>query len=616
MAVFHAFETLGQGLRLTADGADAAQTKLDAPFDVSLTNRNVLDSDREFLRFAVSGDPVITSIGVLVRQKQDGTWTIVKVAYKDANGDDVLTFAGLSEPVPDKVGQREDAVAAFAAQARLPLDGDDTLTGTSHRDRLLGQSGDDTLFGRGGNDSLIGGKGDDWLDGGRGADNLTGGNGIDTASYANAAAAVLVNLKSADLNTGEASGDTFSSIENIAGSAFGDELIGDTGDNRIEGGAGADLIRGGLGNDRLLAGAGEDRVWGGFGNDHLIGGTGTNFLYGEDGDDHLVGGAGTGFLRGGAGDDLLEGDRAKFNGDAGDDTILATENALLIDGNAGFDTVDFTGAGQGIAIGTQAEDSQSRVSVQRLEVLLGTRFDDTISSGEAWAEIRTGGGNDDVNLRGNRDSVIYGGVGNDRLASEAGSDALYGQAGRDTLTAEDGGDRVYAGSDADQVTVRNATGANTTEVYGGKGNDQIDSFGGDFALYGGDGSDRITAASIGALSEDVVMNGGKGRDTLIATGIDTAHMTGGGGPDVFQFGDGVDATLSDWNRERLQFEVDTGIADLAALRALVLGAAEVTRGDVVIDLSAVSAVFGLAERITIEDLNTANALEDYIFLAT
>jgi Ca2+-binding RTX toxin-like protein len=55
-----------------------------------------------------------------------------------------------------------------------------------------------------------------------------------------------------------ASGDSYSSIENLRGSNFGDKLTGDNNDNVLEGGSGADTLdggkapRGGLIRDELL----------------------------------------------------------------------------------------------------------------------------------------------------------------------------------------------------------------------------------------------------------------------------------------------------------------------------------------------------------------------------
>ena len=50
-------------------------------------------------------------------------------------------------------------------------------------------------------------------------------------------------------------------IENLVGSAFGDTLIGDLGDNAIDGGAGDDQIVGYDGADAINGGAGIDTVY-------------------------------------------------------------------------------------------------------------------------------------------------------------------------------------------------------------------------------------------------------------------------------------------------------------------------------------------------------------------
>ena len=56
----------------------------------------------------------------------------------------------------------------------------------------------------------------------------------------------------------DSSQDNLSSIENLVGTAYNDQLIGSSGFNSIDGGAGNDLIRGGGSNDRLTGGAGRD----------------------------------------------------------------------------------------------------------------------------------------------------------------------------------------------------------------------------------------------------------------------------------------------------------------------------------------------------------------------
>lgn len=148
------------------------------------------------------------------------------------------------------------------------------LSGSKFVDKLVGDGNGNVLYGLAGNDNLDGGAGNDVLIGGLGADTLMGGAGTDTASYADAAKGVIANLAKPSLNTNDALGDTFSSIENLTGSRFADTLTGNTGVNVLLGGDGADVLNGAAGNDRLDGGAGDDVLIGGLGADTLIGGAG------------------------------------------------------------------------------------------------------------------------------------------------------------------------------------------------------------------------------------------------------------------------------------------------------------------------------------------------------
>lgn len=125
----------------------------------------------------------------------------------------------------------------------------ENLTGSDHADRLTGN---------GAANHLDGGSGNDVLTGGGGADQLRGGDGTDTASYLGARKGVVANIKSSSGGTNDARGDTYSSIENLTGSAFSDTLTGNNGWNRISAGAGNDKLYGGLGKDVLIGGSGRD----------------------------------------------------------------------------------------------------------------------------------------------------------------------------------------------------------------------------------------------------------------------------------------------------------------------------------------------------------------------
>jgi serralysin len=127
-------------------------------------------------------------------------------------------------------------------------DGDDTIDASSGHDRVDGGAGDD---------NLIGGAGDDFVLGGAGADRLSGGGGADTADYSASSSGVIVNLQSGATSGGDAQGDMLTSIENLAGSAFGDTLYGNGSANTLNGGGGADILSGGAANDRFVFQAGQ-----------------------------------------------------------------------------------------------------------------------------------------------------------------------------------------------------------------------------------------------------------------------------------------------------------------------------------------------------------------------
>lgn len=127
--------------------------------------------------------------------------------------------------------------------------GDDTINGSGAIDLLVGGGGNDLLKGNSGDDVLIGSTGNDVLEGGAGFDQLIGGEGEDIASYAGSGAAVRVSLTTLSSSTGVAHGDQFSEIEGLAGSNYGDRLIGDEFDNVLRGRAGADNLIGGEGSD-------------------------------------------------------------------------------------------------------------------------------------------------------------------------------------------------------------------------------------------------------------------------------------------------------------------------------------------------------------------------------
>ena len=237
-------------------------------------------------------------------------------------------------------------------------------------DTLTGNSASNTLNGGLGSDTLNGGLGDDTLIGGGGADQLNGQGGNDTASYAGSAAGVTVNLNlaTAQVSAGDASGDVLNAIANLMGSSQADTLTGNAAVNTLNGGLGDDVLIGGGGADQLTGGGGVDTasyassnlgvtvnlslssaqvssgdasgdtlvgiasLIGSSAGDTLVGTTGVNTLTGGDGSDYLNGNGGNDVINGGIGDDtivfntgLLAGN---VNGGTGTDRLLVINGAL------------------------------------------------------------------------------------------------------------------------------------------------------------------------------------------------------------------------------------------------------------------------------------------------
>lgn len=152
--------------------------------------------------------------------------------------------------------------------------GRDMLYGLGGNDYIDGGIGDDFIFGGEGNDTLFGGKGADTMQGGLGADQFKGGKGSDTADYSDATSGLTVYLK-ANAAYGYASGDTFTSMENVTGGAYQDFLQATSG-GKAFGGAGNDylygsgnsgtadnggILRGDAGVDTLRMDYGATKAW-------------------------------------------------------------------------------------------------------------------------------------------------------------------------------------------------------------------------------------------------------------------------------------------------------------------------------------------------------------------
>lgn len=278
------------------------------------------------------------------------------------------------------------------------------LTGTNvlYLNGAAEKSSELDAIGGAGNDTLIGGGGNDVLVGGAGADILTGGLGFDFVDYFNSAAGVTVNLNltSAQVSTGDASGDRLNGIEGVVGSDFNDTLIGNAGDNFLGGGAGDDLLIGGAGADQLDGGNGTDTV------------TYAASKLGVTVDLHISG------AQGGVGDafgDILT-DVENVTGSNFADTLIGDVNANVLDGGLGIDTVSYAASKAGVTVNLVTNvniggDADGDV-LKNIENLVGTSFDDSLTGNDGNNRIDAGDGKDTITSGAGID-VLLGGKGDD-----------------------------------------------------------------------------------------------------------------------------------------------------------------------------------------------------------
>ncbi|WP_162247932.1 cadherin domain-containing protein [Devosia sp. Root413D1] len=442
----------------------------------------------------------------------DGIDTILS-----GDGSDVI-FAGAGD---DAVAGEADDDAIFGEEGDDSLqggDGDDAIQGDDGNDWIDGELGADWVSGGLGDDNLNGGDGDDYLVGGAGADQLNGGDGFDIAGYENAEAGISLNTNlAASTYTGDALGDTFSSIEFFWGSAYADSIT--VGYNGIEiwGGSGDDTItvtgvgsklRGDDGADVITGGSGVDEILGGEGNDTIGGAGGDDALSGEEGDDILTGGAGADWLHGSEGNDTL-------NGGDDNDYLMGGAGADALNGGAGTDSVSYFWSEAGVSFDTAAAASTYGGDAlgdtfADLEIFIGSDFGDAITVHFNGTTIHAEAGDDVVTVTG-VGSLVHG---------DGGDDIITGGTGIDTIFGDDGDDTIHAGDGADSLQ----GSAGNDEIHAGAGDDWAGGDDGDDILYGDDGVDYLS--------------GGLGADSLF----------GGAGNDRFTYGSTTESVVGAMDR--------------------------------------------------------------------
>ncbi|MEO0883357.1 MAG: CHRD domain-containing protein [Pseudomonadota bacterium] len=331
-------------------------------------------------------------------------------------------------------------------------------------ENAIGGSGNDVIFGNQEVNVLDGNAGDDVFHSFGGADFVNGGEGTDTVLFS-AGGAVTIDLD--DNGDAVASvGDTVTSIENITGSASGDDVI--------SGNASVNVLNGNGGSDQL---------------------------FGEGGDDTLISDGIDTVLNGGEGTDTVD-----FSGitDSGINIDLDTNTpapgpetqigaAELFDGDNAIDNNPF--------------------EVIDVENVVGTDQNDRIF-GNNEINVLDGEGGDDVFHSFGGADFVNGGEGTDTVLFSAG--------GAVTIDLDDNGDAVASVGDT-VTSIENITGsaAGDDTISGNASSNVLNGNGGADTLIGEGGDDTFISDALDTI------DGGTGIDTVDFSGISAANPTTG-----------------------------------------------------------------------------------------
>lgn len=491
-----------------------------------------------------SGTPLVADAGTIA----------VKVTADDGNGGlasdtfEIAVAGAGATIIGNNIANVINGTTTIAGQP-FATEFDDTIDGRGGDDVISGLGGDDIIIGGTGNDTLQGGAGFDTFiyTVGEGADAIDGGDDIDSllimGDYADLVRNDLLRVSyEGGLLTGVALGTLVSVEEVVAnlgggintlayttptnealtvnlatGTASGFFGIGNI--SNVTGGGGGDLLTGNDDANILNGGNGNDTLAGGFGSDTLIGGSGTDTVsYSGEADGFVINLSVGTAQRVIAGSPVMEDQLQTIEnviGGDGDDFIIGTSTANLIEGGLGNDTIA-GGAGVDLLFGNDGDDTFNYAIGDGADTINGGDGADTLAiKGDAGGFVR----NDllKVAFDGTTGSVISG-------PSMTSVETLTADLGAGTNTL------FYSAPASVGLTVDLTAGtasgfasiANIANVTGGSGADIITGNSGANVLNGGTGNDVLT--------------GGGGNDTL----------NGGGGNDIFIFdvGFGNDTILT------------------------------------------------------------------------
>ena len=462
--------------------------------------------------------------------------------------DDTYVVDNLGDVVVERLNQGTDTVQTSLASFSLAL-----LTAVENLAFIGtgGFAGTGNALGNG----LAGGAGNDTLDGGVGADTMAGGLGDDSYVVDNIGDVVSENAGEGT-DTVLTSLASFSlvaltALENVTYSgAIAFIGTGNALANGLTGGRGSDALAGGVGNDTLVGAAGNDTLDGGSGADSMVGGVGNDSYVVDNIGDIVVENAvegtdavSTSLTRFSlatltAVENLSFTGTASFTGTGnalanaiasarGNDTLDGGTGADSLTGGLGNDTYLVDNAGDVVAENVGEGTDSIRTTLASYSLA-------TLTALENLAYTGTGAFAGTGNALAN---IVTGGAGNDTLDGAVGADTMVGGLGNDTYLVDNAGDVVTESADEGTDLVRTSlatyslastaaaenlsftgsaaftgTGnALANMLTGGAGNDSLDGGGGADTMAGGLGDDSYVVDNAGDI---IVENAGAGIDTV------------------------------------------------------------------------------------------------------
>jgi hypothetical protein len=400
--------------------------------------------------------------------------------------------------------------------------GDDILVATGSDNELHGGGGHDVFVGTAAGDKMFGDSGTDIFVSSGGANEYNGGDDMgwgdkDTIYYGAEQHGIVVNavLGQVQHDSGVGTGralDSFSKIEQVVGTAFGDTFIGDGQDHTYFGGQGEDIYVAGTGADHFIdlfvsgsnansldfsaltsgieltsnnvlqggsttdgvtyVGIGKIRgtehadifrmnfgtgwnnqIWGGGGDDTFYVGSYTSAAYGEAGADHF-------YIVGLNNNQTISGGTSASDKDVLDFSMLTGVGTIYV--NMGNNT--FTGSSGNT---NHYYDIESFVFGANPMRITGTTGADILKTGSGISKISGGTGIDVItvtpideftpqNARTYGHVDVHGGdeIGPGDIIVAHRAATIFGDAGNDDITGSDFADMIYGGAGNDIINAR------------------------------------------------------------------------------------------------------------------------------------------------------------------